>query len=222
LNLIEAADSAADESWRNINAIDDLAAEIITTTSHLTVAALRGNAGAGGVFLARAADLVWAHAGVILNPHYKDMGNLYGSEYWTYLLPRYAGEAHAEQITRARLPMGAREACAMGLLDEWFGRDKQDFERQLVIRAHALATSGDYAGRLEEKRVRRRHDEAHKPLARYRDEELEKMRLNFYGFDPSYHVARYNFVYKVPRSRTPLTIAGHRRTRPADTMRNAS
>jgi putative two-component system hydrogenase maturation factor HypX/HoxX len=137
-------------------------------------------------------------------------------------LPRYAGAAHAEQITRARLPMGTREACAMGLLDEWFGVDKEDFERQLVGRANTLALSPDYAVRLEEKRVCRRRDEAIKPLARYRDEELEKMRLNFYGFDPSYHVARYNFVYKVPRSRTPLTLASHRRTRPADTIRNAS
>jgi putative two-component system hydrogenase maturation factor HypX/HoxX len=222
LNLIEAADSAADESWRNINAIDDLAADIITTTSHLTVAALRGNAGAGGVFLARAADYVWAHAGVILNPHYKDMGNLYGSEFWTYLLPRYAGEAHAKVISRARLPMGAREALAMGLLDDWFGSDREDFERQLVDQVNTLAASADYAARLEEKRARRRRDEANKPLARYRDEELEKMRLNFYGFDPSYHVARYNFVYKVPKSRTPLTIARHRRTGLAGPVRNAS
>lgn len=106
LNLIEAAESAADESWRNINAIDDLALEIINTQSHLTVAALQGNVGAGGVFLARAADEIWAREGVILNPHYKDMGNLYGSEYWSYLLPRYAGIDNAEQITQARLPMG--------------------------------------------------------------------------------------------------------------------
>jgi putative two-component system hydrogenase maturation factor HypX/HoxX len=222
LNLIEAADSAADESWRNINALDDLAAEIITTTSHVTVAALRGNAGAGGVFLARAADFVWAHAGVILNPHYKDMGNLYGSEYWTYLLPRYAGEVHAEEITRARLPMGVREACAMGLLDDWFGSDREDFEWQVVLRANVLAADETCTALLAEKRARRRRDEVNKPLARYRDEELEKMRLNFYGFDPSYHVARYNFVYKVPKSRTPLTIASHRRTGFAGTVRNAS
>ena len=32
------------------------------------------------------------------------------------------------------------------------------------------------------------------------------MRLNFYGFDPSYHVARYNFIHKVPKSRTPRTL----------------
>ena len=54
-------------------------------------------------------------------------------------------------------------------------------------------------------------DERAKSLQKYRDEELEHMQRNFYGFDPSYHVARYNFVYKVPKSRTPLTIARHRR-----------
>ena len=37
------------------------------------------------------------------------------------------------------------------------------------------------------------------------------MKLNFFGFDPSYHVARYHFVHKVPRSRTPLWLARHRR-----------
>lgn len=222
LNLIEAADSAADESWRNINAIDDLAAEIIGTTSHLTVAALRGNAGAGGAFLARAADFVWAHAGVILNPHYKDMGNLYGSEYWTYLLPRYAGEANAERITRARLPMGVREAAATGLLDAWFGANQQDFEQRVAEKASAVAASDTYAALLDEKRSRRRLDEAAKPLSRYRDEELEKMQLNFYGFDPSYHIARYNFVYKVPKSRTPLTLASHRRASPAADIRDVS
>ena len=61
------------------------------------------------------------------------------------------------------------------------------------------------------KKESRLADEAEKPLAAYRAAELERMRLNFYGFDPSYHVARYNFVHKVPKSRTPLTIARHRR-----------
>ncbi|HTH15316.1 MAG TPA: enoyl-CoA hydratase-related protein, partial [Magnetospirillum sp.] len=99
LNRIEDAASPSDESWANINAMDDLCRAIITTVSHVTVAALRGNAGAGGVFLALAADHVWARTGVVLNPHYKGMGNLYGSEYWTYLLPRRAGAAAARRVT---------------------------------------------------------------------------------------------------------------------------
>jgi putative two-component system hydrogenase maturation factor HypX/HoxX len=211
LNRIEAADSPADESWRNINAIDDLAEDIITTGTHLTVAALQGNAGAGGVFLARAADRIWARNGVILSPHYKDMGNLHGSEFWTYLLPRCAGEDHARRIARARLPMGTGEAQALGLIDAVFGSDRGAFVSEVRERAQALAAAPELPRLLEEKNRRRAADEREKPLRSYREQELEAMRLNFYGFDPSYHVARYNFVYKVPKSRTPLTIARHRR-----------
>lgn len=211
LNRIEAADSPADESWRNINAIDDLARAIIETDSHLTVAALQGNAGAGGVFLARAADEVWARDGVILNPHYKDMGNLYGSEYWTYLLPRYAGAENAEGITRARLPMGVGEAQALGLVNRAFGASPVEFVDITQRRARELAHVPAYADRLQSKRQRRAAEEAQLPLSSYRERELERMRLNFYGFDPSYHVARFNFVHKVAKSRTPLTVALHRR-----------
>ncbi len=213
LNLIEAAESAADESWRNINAIDDLALEIINTDSHLTIAALQGNTGAGGVFLARAADRVWARKGVLLNPHYKDMGNLYGSEYWTYLLPRYAGEENAGQITQARLPMGTSEGKSLGLIDAAFSHQVADFVAEVKVRADALAAGEEFTYLLEQKRRQRLSDEKQKPLDQYRRQELDRMRLNFYGFDPSYHVARYNFVYKVPKSRTPVTIAVHRRAR---------
>ena len=67
-----------------------------------------------------------------------------------------------------------------------------------------------WSARVEAKRACRAADEAEKPLAAYRAEELERMKLNFYGFDPSYHVARYHFVYRVPKSRTPLYLARHR------------
>lgn len=211
LNRIEAADSAADESWRNINAIDDLAEAVIRCEDRLVVSAVCGNAGAGGAFLARAADAVWLRRGSVLNPHYKDMGNLYGSELWTYLLPRCAGEANARRITQARLPMGAEEALELGLADAIVDGAPDVFMAEIRRRAAALAASPDLDERLREKRARRARDEAEKPLSRYREEELARMRRNFYGFDPSYHVARYNFVHKVPKSRTPLTIATHRR-----------
>lgn len=207
LGLIEDADSPADESWRNINAIDDLARKIITTTDRLVIAALRGSAGAGGVFLALAADEVWANDSVVLNPHYKDMGNLYGSEYWTYLLPRRAGEANARRVTLGRLPMGVGEARRLGLVD----RVLPAGPAPIADLARRLAADPALDARLAEKRRCREADEAAKPLAAYREEELARTRHNFYGFDPSYHVARYNFVHKVPKSRTPLTLARHRR-----------
>ena len=222
LNVIEAADSAADESWRNINAMDDLAEAIIRDDSHLTVAAMLGNAGAGGVFLARAADRVWLRDGVVLSPHYKDMGNLFGSEFWTYLLPRHIGEEGAARIAEARLPMSASEAVAIGLGDALLAGDRVAFAKEVAHKAGELSKELTYSQLLAEKQERRAADEAAKPLHRYREEELERMRLNFYGFDPSYHVARYNFVHKVAKSRTPPTIARHRDRRRNAAWRNAS
>jgi putative two-component system hydrogenase maturation factor HypX/HoxX len=211
LNCIENAASPADESWRNINAMDDLTRAIAATGSQLTIAALQGNAGAGGVFLSLAADHVYAREGVVFNPHYKGMGNLYGSEYWTYLLPRRVGEARAAALTQNRLPVGAAEAREMGLIDGCFGTDREDFLARIEQLAEGLAASPDYPSLLREKIARRERDEREKPLDAYRAEELQHMKLNFYGFDPSYHVARYNFVYKVPHAWTPLYLARHRR-----------
>jgi putative two-component system hydrogenase maturation factor HypX/HoxX len=211
LNCIEAAASPADESWRNINAMNDLTRAIAATTTQLTVAALQGNAGAGGVFLSLAADQVYARASVVLNPHYKSMGNLYGSEYWTYLLPRRVGEARAAALTQNRLPVGAMEAQEMGLIDGCFGSSREDFLARIEQIAEELAASPDYPALLREKVARRERDERGKPLDAYRAEELQHMKLNFYGFDPSYHVARYNFVYKIPYAWTPLYLARHRR-----------
>ena len=222
LNCIEASESPAEESWRNINALDDLALDIINATECLTVAALCGNAGAGGVFLARAADQVWSHSDLVLNPHYKDMGNLYGSEYWTYLLPRSCGAERARMIMEARLPVGVREALELGLVDRRIACGRRSFAAELDIEARKLARCPHYAERIGRKRERRRADEARRPLAEYRRDELERMRCNFFGFDPSYHVARYNFVYKVARSRTPLTLAAHRRAGAPPPVRQAS
>ncbi len=213
LGLIEAADSPADESWHNINAIDDLARDIITTTDRLVISALRGSAGAGGVFLALAADEVWACESIVLNPHYKDMGNLYGSEYWTYLLPRRAGIENAHNVTQARVPMGTDEARRLGLVDRVLPLVGRADTTSIALIARALAMDPGLGQRIAKKRRQRDADEATKPLAAYRSDELARMRLNFYGFDPSYHVARFNFIHKVPKSRTPLTLARHRSSR---------
>lgn len=218
LNGIEAAASPADESWANIEAMDDLAEAIINTTDRLTVAALRGNAGAGGAFLALAADYVWARAGVVLNPHYKNMGNLYGSEYWTYLLPRRLGADGAVALMARRLPTGSGEAARIGLIDAVMAAQAEAFDREVLAEAGELADDAHYDCLVRDKARRRQRDEDARPLAAYREAELERMRMNFYGFDPSYHVARYRFVHKSPHAWTPRHLAVHRRldwTQPA-------
>jgi putative two-component system hydrogenase maturation factor HypX/HoxX len=211
LGTIESAPNPADESWHNINAIDDVCAEILSFRHKIVISALRANGGAGGVFLALAADLVWARDGVVLNPHYKNMGNLYGSEYWTYLLPRRVGAAGAEKIMGNRLPIGARAAAAAGLIDTVVAASPPEFVEVVAERALELATADDFTARLAGRNARRDRDAASRPLADYRAAELERMRLNFYGFDPSFHVARHRFVHRTPHSWTPRHLAIHRR-----------
>lgn len=210
LNLIEAHPHPAEESLRNIEAMNDLVLEILRTDRQLTISALSGNAGAGGVFLALAADQVLVRDGVILNPHYRAMGNLYGSEYWTYLLPHRMEAQSARAMMERRLPVSAKEAVALGLVDACLARDPAAFLAAVAERAAASAGAGS-ARRLAAKSARRAADEAKKPLAAYRAEELERIKLNFFGFDSSYHVARQHFVCKVAHSRTPLWLAQHRR-----------
>ena len=196
LNTIEAAANAAHESWCNINAINDLVAEILHTSSHLIVAALRGNAGAGGAMLALAADKVFARRGVVLNPHYKGMGQLHGSEYWTYTLPQRVGNDRAFQLTERLQPLGTRQATDIGLIDDAFGDSVEEFDRELGRRTSALANDPHFWRRLRDKHERRIAAERIKPLADYRSEELARMRANFFGPDPAYHDARRRFVFK--------------------------
>ena len=214
LNLIEASEHPAEESWRNINAMDDLVREIVTTDGQFTIAAMQGNAGAGGVFLALAADRVFARDGVVLNPHYKGMGNLYGSEYWTYLLPRRVGAAGGRRA-HARAP--ADVGGAGGRVRARRRPLRRDTRRTSWRRWRAARTRGrsapGVAAEVAAKRARRAADEAARPLEAYRADELARMRQNFFGFDPSYHIARDHFVRKVPRSRTPLYLARHRARR---------
>lgn len=213
LNLIEAADSPADASMHNIEAMDDLVAELLECRGLWLIAALRGNAGAGGCFLALAADEVLAHDGVVLNPHYRNMGNLYGSEYWTYLLPKRVGEDGVAHVLDRRLPLGAHEAAAIGLIDGCIG-PAAGFMDAVDAHARAVAADPDFERLIAAKLDGYAADEREKPLAVYRAEELERMRLNFYGFDPSYHVARHAFVHRRPQSWTPLHLAIHRRRTP--------
>jgi putative two-component system hydrogenase maturation factor HypX/HoxX len=208
LGVIEAAPSPADASWANINAIDDLARTILQTTDKLVIAALEGNAGAGGVFLALAADRVLARDGVVLNPHYKNMGNLFGSEYWTYVLPRRVGPDRVDAVMASRLPMGAAAARRIGLADAVLPNARAAFRTAVQDQSERLAADPALDLLLADKRARRARDEAEKPLDAYRDEELSRMRLAFYGFDPSYHVARWRFITREPIARTPRHLAG--------------
>lgn len=196
LNVIEHAENPADESWKNINAINDLIKEIILTDSHYVIAAMQGNAGAGGVPLALAADKVLARRGIVLNPHTRNMG-LYGSEYWTYLLPRRIGVEKATHFTEQCLPWGTAVAKEIGLIDDSFGDTAQAFRTQVKAVAREVSELPWFDKLMAAKRFQRRKDEAFKPLANYRQEELEQMWKNFYEDNWGYDFKRYCFVHKI-------------------------
>lgn len=209
LNMIEAAPDPAIESWHNVNAMDDVVLAMLTVQDRLTVAAVRANAAAGGAMLALAADRVIIHDGVVLNPHYKLMG-LRGSEYWTYSLPKRIGLEKAVELTNACLPISAEVAAEIGMIDIVVSCDVNAFQTMVIASAEALANNIDYAELLAKKQVLRARDEAKKPLSLYRHEELSEMGLNLWSTESDYHLARRNFVHKIPCAKTPLRLAKHR------------
>ncbi len=199
LNVIEASHDPGAESWRNLHAINDVVRDIVETDSHLVISALGGDAAAGGVPFALAADRVVARADVVLNPYYGHMGGLYGSEYWTYLLPRRVGAETSARLTGPPFtPIGARRAVDIGLVDAAFGSDLAGFHAQTRRLAEALASHPELGGWLEGKRRARRCDEQVKPLQAYRREEMARSHESFFGADRSYHEARRRFTRKLP------------------------
>ncbi|MET9922015.1 enoyl-CoA hydratase-related protein [Streptomyces sp. NPDC006435] len=191
LNVIEAAADPGAESWANINAMDDLVEAVLTTTDRLVVAALAGNAAAGGVMLALAADEVWCRAGAVFNPHYRLMG-LYGSEYWTYTLPRRVGAAAADRLMRDALPVGSAAAHRLGLVDRVIPCAPQSFDSEVGALATRLAALPATQSRIHAKKEERDRVD----LAPYREAELVRMHRIFADPHHPYHGLRRAFVRK--------------------------
>ncbi|MDR6979702.1 putative two-component system hydrogenase maturation factor HypX/HoxX [Streptomyces sp. 3330] len=205
LNVIEAADDPAAESWANINAVDDLVEAVLTTTDRLVVAAVAGNAAAGGVMLALAADEVWCRSGAVLNPHYRLMG-LYGSEYWTYTLPRRVGPAVAERLMREALPVSAAGALGLGLVDRVVDAGPEAFAGEVGRLAAHLSARPATATRIAAKKTELERRESETPPAAFRERELARMRRTFDDPDAPYHALRRAFVRKERPAATPSHV----------------
>lgn len=197
LNVIEAADDPAQASWQNINAMNDLVEEIIHTHQQITVAAISANAAAGGAIMALACNRVIVREGVILNPHYANMG-LYGSEYWTYLLPRRIGEQSARTIAQECKPMLAAKALELGIADEIFEGNQHRFCQTLTHYCAALSEHQNHRDITAYYSLQRQKHQQEKPLHRYREEELRIMHGQFFDPNSDYHTRRRAFVQKAP------------------------
>ncbi|MEU6716528.1 enoyl-CoA hydratase-related protein [Nonomuraea sp. NPDC046802] len=209
LNVIEAARHPELEAWLNINAINGVCREIVACSNQLVVTSIGGNAGAGGVMLGLGADRVVVRDSVVLNPHYRTMG-LFGSELWTYTLPRRVGAEVARRLTQEALPIGAAEAVELGLADRALGGARLEFERRVLEYAERLAADPGYDRLLAGRRQAREVDERRKPLDAFRAEELAEMSRDMFEDRHGFREARRLFVHKVKAQATPAHLAGHR------------
>jgi putative two-component system hydrogenase maturation factor HypX/HoxX len=84
--------------------------------------------------------------------------------------------------------------------------------REPEVTKQALTSTVTYnlTDRILQRQQVRADDEATRPVADYRKEGLSRMHCNFYGFDPSYHVARYHIVCQLFHTWTPRHLAVHR------------
>jgi putative two-component system hydrogenase maturation factor HypX/HoxX len=153
------------------------------------------------------ADKVIAKGGLVFNPHYKAMG-LFGSEYWTYSLPKRVGNAMAAKLTESCLPISAEAAQECGLVDDVFEGRSYDVLRMALGEARSMALRS--VDLLAKKAHERNADEAAKPLQTYRDEELFHMHNNFYKDSLGFAEKRAAFVQKKKLEQAPVRIAKHR------------
>ena len=205
LNVIETAPDPAAEAWANITAINELCTLLVSCVSQLTVAAFGANAGAGGVMLGLAADVVVARSGVVLNPFY-DMG-LYGSELHTYTLPRRVGAGTAQRLLTEKLPVDADDAARIGLVDAVGPRDAAAFDGWLWDLAESHANPQWHNSALDQK-LRLLGDAF--PPAYYEAQELSQMARDFFEDRNGFAAARAAFVGKHTPDRTPARLAAHR------------
>jgi len=198
LTILEDSKKQGEDGWSNINAMNNLVKAILFCDK-VTVASFGTNAGAGGVFLGLACDLIVARESIVLNPHYKTMG-LSGSEYHTYSFPKRVGQSLADEILEEALPIGTKKAKEINLIDEVL--PNKDYKNHLKKFCEELLSDEDkYYDFLDEKSDRLEREE--KMIHDCKENELKKMHPEFWDSKSEFHSLRADFVYKVCPIKTP-------------------
>ncbi len=205
LNILEDSKKNGEDGWSNINAMNDLVKSILFADDVITVASLEKNAGAGGVFLALVCDYVVVSESTVLNPHYKTLG-LSGSEYHTYSLPKRVGEQKASELLEACLPVGAKKAKEIGMVDLVLSDDtyKEKLKRYVQVLVCDEDAYEDFIWDKEDYlEVNRGVIEAK------REAEIAVMYSEFWDKSSSFHTLRYEFVYKICPTQTPKRLKSY-------------
>eukprot|EP01084_Bolivina_argentea_P046314 85287_1 len=195
LNTIENATNDELESFRNITAINNIIQTIFTSFSNkLLISAIHGNCGAGGCMLSLVSDIIWTHKNVTFNPHYKLM-NLYGSEYHSEFLINRIGAKNATQLMDLALPINAKWALNLGLIDDIIGENSEDFRHKLIKKLTELNQTKSFLNILKSKYKLKRDLNWIAKAENHRNNEMSKMFENFQN--KQYKQNRHNFVQKI-------------------------
>ncbi|XP_052232113.1 hydrogenase maturation factor HoxX-like isoform X3 [Dreissena polymorpha] len=189
---LESSINKLEDALKNINAIDDVIKTVAEMRNKTVVAVLRGNAGAGGAMMAAACDITIAHPGVFITPTYKAM-HLYGSEYWTYFLPRRVGPEMAARLTEGTNTITARKAASIGLIDTVLGKDSAGFADEATEFLQKLVHS-DQNAKIIQSKLRERNASWSRTLEQHRQAEIDNMKICFQS--RKFLSAMHNFVYK--------------------------
>jgi putative two-component system hydrogenase maturation factor HypX/HoxX len=201
LNAIHAAQDPEGATLKNLRAINDLVRAIRSSTRR-TVAAVNGDAGAGGVFLALGCDQVFARGTVVLNPHYMKMG-LTGSEFHTLTLPDRVGQRDAKKLLEECKPLGAERARQIGLVDDFRveaprvdlePRPGMSFQDEIRTFAACAREHDARNGSLHEKQQRVASPQFAEAMNACEERELARMKKCVYGNRYGYREKRAAFV----------------------------
>ncbi|WP_216916953.1 enoyl-CoA hydratase-related protein [Nocardia noduli] len=208
LGAIELAPDPAAEGWDNIRAINRVCYALLNCRQ-ITIAAITGNAGAGGVALPLSADVVAARRRATLSPAYQPMG-LTGSELHTLTLPHRVGPATARELLETAQALDTTTGHEIGLLDHIGPDDNTEFDRWLDELAHRYATGSLHEQTLHRKAARLAS--LAKPPSAYEAAELAAMAEDFFADRHHFHSRRQRFLRVGPGTHTPRrphVLAGH-------------
>lgn len=205
LNSIHAANDPAAEGWMSINAIDDLAESVFRCRDKLIVSAVNANAGAGGAMLMLTADVVFARAGVVINPHYKTLG-LLGSELWTLTLPWRVGSSMARELTESCIPVSASKAALLGMVDTVLETSRFSFLGEVIAMVADMIAPSALTAHLQKKWRDKNSMLKDKSVADFRRGELVNIRGNLLNDDLNFSALRKAFVLKTQPSCMPAHL----------------
>jgi putative two-component system hydrogenase maturation factor HypX/HoxX len=202
LNILEDSKKNGEDGWSNINAMNDLVKSIVFASDIMTIASVKKNTGAGGVFLALACDRVIASTNTIFNPHYKTIG-LSGSEYHTYSLTKRVGQENANKLLGECVPISSQKAKSINMIDEIFDINSYDDDLQKYC-TDLVKDENIYDDFIEKKEAYLEQNQEF--ITSCKDNEIKTMYDEFWSKDSIFHQLRYNFVYRICESTTPNRV----------------